>query len=90
MISQALRLHESTIDRHLSDYALSEKLKRKHVGSQSRISSTQTMKLIEHLTEKPFFSHKMPKDAPHKLKPEEPQTLIEYYNDTLKPVLNAV
>lgn len=48
------------------------------------------MKLIEHLTEKPFFSHKMPKDAPHKLKPEEPQTLIEYYNDTLKPVLNAV
>ncbi len=27
MISQALRIHESTVARHLSDYVLSEKLK---------------------------------------------------------------
>ena len=33
MISQALRIHESTVARHLSDYALSEKLKPENGGS---------------------------------------------------------
>lgn len=55
MISQALRIHESTVARHLSDYVLSEKLKPENGGSQSRLSVTQTMQLIEHLTEKTYF-----------------------------------
>lgn len=55
MISQALRIHESTVARHLSDYVLSEKLKPENGGSQSRLSAGQTMQLIEHLTEKTFF-----------------------------------
>ncbi|EGQ8672068.1 helix-turn-helix domain-containing protein, partial [Vibrio cholerae] len=43
MISQALRIHESTVARHLSDYVLSEKLKPENGGSQSKLSATQTM-----------------------------------------------
>ena len=46
--------HESTVARHLSDYALSEKLKPENGGSQSLFSDTQTMQLIEHLTEKTY------------------------------------
>ena len=46
MISQALRIHESTVARHLSDYALSEKLKPENGGSQSLLSDTQTIQLI--------------------------------------------
>lgn len=115
MISQALRIHESTVARHLSDYVLSEKLKPENGGSQSRLSVTQTMQLIEHLTEKTYFhtrqivtyvetefavsytiagmnkwlhhhgfSYKKPKGVPHKLKPEEQQAFIEYYNEVLK------
>lgn len=115
MISQALRIHESTVARHLSDYVLSEKLKPENGGSQSKLSATQTMHLIEHLTEKTYFhthqivayveaefavryivagmnkwlhhhgfSYKKPKGVPHKLKPEEQQAFIEYYNEVLK------
>ncbi len=43
MISQALRIHESTVARHLTDYVLSEKLKLQNGGSQSRLSSAQTI-----------------------------------------------
>ncbi len=35
MISQALRIHESTVARHLSDYVLSEKLKPENGGSRA-------------------------------------------------------
>jgi transposase len=56
MISQALRIHESTVARHLSDYVLSEKLKPENGGSQSKLSAIQTMHLIEHLAEK-TYSH---------------------------------
>ncbi|EJL6579348.1 IS630 family transposase [Vibrio cholerae] len=38
MISQALRIHESTIALHLRDYVLSEKLKPENGGSQSRLN----------------------------------------------------
>ncbi len=55
MISQALRIHESTVARHLSDYVLSEKLKPENGGSQSRLSAGQTMQLIEHLAERTYF-----------------------------------
>lgn len=55
MISQALRIHESTVARHLSDYVLSEKLKPQNGGSQSRLSAGQTVQLIEHLAENTYF-----------------------------------
>ncbi|BBM66908.1 hypothetical protein VA249_35540 [Vibrio alfacsensis] len=115
MISQALRIHESTVARHLSDYLLFKILKPENGGSQSRLSATQTMQLIEHLTEKTYFhtrqivayietefsvsytvagmnkwlhhhgfSYKKPKGVPQKLKPEEQQAFIEYYNEVLK------
>lgn len=51
MISQALRIHGSTVLNHLADYTLSEKLKPENGGSQSFLSATQTAQLIEHLTE---------------------------------------
>ncbi len=35
MISQALRIHESTVARHLSDYVLFEKLKPGNGGTES-------------------------------------------------------
>lgn len=41
MISQALRIHESTVARHLCDYVLSEKLKPENGGNQSKFSATQ-------------------------------------------------
>ncbi|MGF1740504.1 IS630 family transposase [Vibrio profundum] len=56
MISQALRIHESTVAHHLSDYVLSEKLKPENGGSQSKLSATQTMHLVKHLTEN-TYSH---------------------------------
>ncbi len=56
MIAQALRINESVVARHLSDYVLSEKLKPENGGSQSKLSATQTIHLIEHLTEK-TYSH---------------------------------
>lgn len=46
MISQALRIHESTVARHLSDYVLSEKLMPENGGSQSKLSANQTKHLI--------------------------------------------
>ena len=36
MISQALRIHESTVARHLSDYVFSEKLQPENGGSHSQ------------------------------------------------------
>lgn len=54
-IADALLIHESTVVRHINDYLHSEKLKPENGGSQSRLSATQTMELIEHLTEKTYF-----------------------------------
>ncbi|WP_407072593.1 winged helix-turn-helix domain-containing protein [Photobacterium damselae] len=56
MIAQALRIHESTVARHLNDYVLSEKLKPENGGSQSKLSAIQTMHLNERLTKK-TYSH---------------------------------
>ena len=54
MISQALRIHESTVAHHLSDYVFSEKLQPENGGSHSKLSTTQTIHLIEHLTENTY------------------------------------
>ncbi len=54
MISQALRIHESTVRNHLVDYSLSEKLKPENGGSESHLSAKQTSELIAHLTEQTY------------------------------------
>lgn len=43
MISQALRIHRSTVARYLSDYFLSEKPKPENGSRQCWLSVTQTM-----------------------------------------------
>jgi len=48
-ISQALRKHESTILRHLTDFKKSQKLTTKNGGSQSHLNSKQTDELTRHL-----------------------------------------
>ncbi len=47
-ISQALRLHQSTIIRHLHDYQAG-KLKNESGGSSAQLNETQTQELIAHL-----------------------------------------
>ena len=60
MIARALLIHESTVARHLSDYVLSEKLKPENGGSQSKLSATQTMQPLVHLTENTYsHTHKL-------------------------------
>ncbi|MBC8951094.1 IS630 family transposase [Xenorhabdus sp. TS4] len=51
MIAQALRIHESTVSRHLKDYFSEEKLAPENGGSDSHLSAEQTVELIEHLTQ---------------------------------------
>ena len=48
MISQALRLHESTVSQHLEDY-MHGKLKNESGGSEGLLSQSQTLELISHL-----------------------------------------
>ena len=48
MISQALRLHQSTIIRHIDEYKLG-KLKNESGGSSSQLTEEQTRELIAHL-----------------------------------------
>lgn len=48
-ISQALRKHETTILRHLTDFQKTQKLKPENGGSQSHLNSEQTNELIHHL-----------------------------------------
>jgi len=52
-ISQALRLHESTIIRHIQEYQ-SGKLKNESGGSASHLTKGQTEELIAHLEEKTY------------------------------------
>lgn len=55
MTSQALRIDESTVARHLSDAVLFEKRKPENGASQSRLSAGQAMQRIERLAEKAYF-----------------------------------
>jgi len=54
MIAQALRLHETSINRHLSDYFESGKLETNNGGSKSYLSKEQTENVIQHLMEKTY------------------------------------
>jgi transposase len=51
-IAQALRVHESTVTRHIKDYLDEAKLSFSKGGSDSFLSNKQTEELIVHLTEK--------------------------------------
>lgn len=46
-----MRIHETSVLRHLKNYEQSKKLKPENGGSKSKLSDTQTAELIEHLTE---------------------------------------
>jgi hypothetical protein len=46
MIAQALRIHESSILRHIKEYQNSEKLTIESGGSSSKLSAEQTEELI--------------------------------------------
>ena len=49
MIAQALRLHETTIVRHVNDYLKKEKLKPNNGGSTGHLSTSNIEKITQHL-----------------------------------------
>jgi transposase len=58
MIAQVLRIHESSILRHIKEYQDSEKLTIESGGSSSKLSAEQTEELISHLTEQTYHHQK--------------------------------
>ncbi len=55
MISQALRLHETSITRHIDEFINKKKLKPENGGSQSYLSAEQTELIVNHLEEKTYL-----------------------------------
>ena len=55
MISQALRKHQTSIIRHLNDYAFHQKTTSTNGGSDSYLNDAQTELVIEHLSEITYF-----------------------------------
>lgn len=53
-ISQALRLHQSTIIKHIEAYKTAGKLKNESGGSKSNLTDEQTQELIAHLEENTY------------------------------------
>ncbi len=53
-ISQALRLHQSTIIKHIEAYKTAGKLKNESGGSKSNLTDEQTQELITHLEENTY------------------------------------
>ncbi len=53
-ISQALRLHQSTIIKHIEAYKTAGKLKNESGGSESHLTAEQTQELIAHLEENTY------------------------------------
>ena len=49
MISQALRIHETSVTRHINDYVIDKKLMPNSGGSEGYLSEIQTQDLVEHL-----------------------------------------
>ena len=54
LIAQALRLHQTTIDRHISDYVNHRKLKPENGGSDGILNAEQTESLIHYLSQHLF------------------------------------
>ncbi|MFC3393547.1 hypothetical protein ACFOGG_01135 [Brenneria rubrifaciens] len=50
MIAQALRLFETSINRHISDYLNDRRLKSENGGSDGMLSAEQTESLLTHLS----------------------------------------
>ena len=57
-IAQALRIHETTVAIHISDYLIEKKLKNQSGGSISKLTIEQTEELIKHLEENTYPSTK--------------------------------
>lgn len=53
-ISQALRLHQSTIIKHIEAYKAAGKLKNESGGSESHLTDEQTQELVAHLEENTY------------------------------------
>ena len=53
-ISQALRLHQSTITKHIEEYKAQGKLANQSGGSESHLTGNQTQELITHLEENTY------------------------------------
>ena len=53
-ISQALRLHQSTIIKHIQEYKTAGKLTNKSGGSESHLTDEETQELIAHLEENTY------------------------------------
>jgi Fic family protein len=53
MIAQALRIHESTVTRHINDY-LNGKLNIASGGSTSMLNMAQTINLLSHLMQNTY------------------------------------
>lgn len=53
-ISQALRLHQSTITKHIEEYKDQGKLSNQSGGSESHLTDNQTQELIAHLEENTY------------------------------------
>lgn len=68
-IAQALRIHETTVQTHLSDYVLREKLKPGSGGSSGKLCKVQTEELMHHLEQNTYPSTK---------------EIIQYIKDTYK------
>jgi predicted ArsR family transcriptional regulator len=54
MITQALRLHETSIVRHVDDYVSKNKLTPENGGSQPYLGKTQTDEVVAHLMLKTY------------------------------------
>ena len=57
-IAQALRIHKSTISRHINDYIQNEKLLPENGGSESLLDKEQTQQLIAHLSDHTYSQQK--------------------------------
>ncbi|MFT5880096.1 MAG: transposase [Moritella sp.] len=55
MIAQALRIHESTITRHINYFLIEQKLTSNNGGSDSHLNAEKTKLLISHLTANTYF-----------------------------------
>jgi len=55
MISQALRKHQTSIIRHINDYASHQKTTSENGGSDSYLNEAQTELVIEHLSDTTYF-----------------------------------
>ena len=54
LIAQALRLHETSITRHLNEYKKNKKLSCHNGGSTGYLNEEQTLELITHLKNKTY------------------------------------